>query len=125
MITTLFVLFKNYSMLFFKGPCQRGKWFILKDEKPVCLWVPDGCPANGQYVYWSPDSTTPKQCWKMGTQGPCSDENILVGTGGFDVSCKLNYEPYGFSFLAPLRPRPKCPSGTYLNQHLQCRQSFF
>lgn len=49
---------------------------------PICQPLPDGCLANGLYVFWSPDyegsgESSDNQCWELGTQGPCSQGETL------------------------------------------------
>ena len=57
-----------------KGPCPTGEWFVLEDSTgiPMCESVPENCPIDGHHVYWSPDPSAAKKCWKLNTQGPCA-----------------------------------------------------
>ena len=47
------------------------------NKAPKCEPVPDGCPADGQHVYWGSNDSESKKCWEIGCQGPCSLDEIL------------------------------------------------
>lgn len=112
----------------FKGPCPDGEWFILEGRTSQCEKTPSGCPADGKHVYWSPEITLAKQCWEMGTQGPCSLNEILLGTGGQDVICGPDFhnifQIQSQTNIAPPR-RKLCEVGSFRDQFLGCRPSFF
>ena len=51
---------------------------------PSCQPLPEGCLADGQHVFWSPDyegstgtEMNDRQCWLLGSQGPCSEDETL------------------------------------------------
>ena len=47
---------------------------------PSCQPLPEGCLADGYHVYWESGeegSGGGKQCWILGTQGPCSEGEVV------------------------------------------------
>ncbi|XP_032788880.1 uncharacterized protein LOC116926170 isoform X2 [Daphnia magna] len=92
-----------------QGPCKDGEWFALPDGMtvPICQPLPDGCLANGLYVFWSADyegstETSDNQCWELGTQGPCSQGETLERYITNHIGCQpriLNRVPKPHSAL--------------------------
>ena len=96
---------------------------------PLCESAQKDCPTDGRYVYWSPDSSKAKRCWKIGTRGPCANDEILQffedNDGELELKCVNSVSSYSFGVRAPLRHNAPCPKGFYRNQKLQCRSSFY
>lgn len=90
----------------------------------MCRPVPVGCPADGEHVFWSPNASMAKKCWKMWTQGPCPEDQILIGVGDSDVSCQVKVFFAALS-AAPLLVTTKCDPGSYKKQNQKCQPSFF
>ena len=101
---------------------------MLKNNAPKCEPVPDGCPADGQHFYGTPDDTMAKQCWLIGSQGPCLSYEFLKleeGTGEFKMSCKKSggggtYAGIPFSAGS----QSPCRLGTWRNQFGKCSHGF-
>lgn len=92
-----------------------------------CETVPEGCPTDGHHVYWSPDETSvAKQCWEIGTQGPCEDGKLIhleQNKEELKVYCRPQFFENIFkNSLANYRP---CYSNSKRGQNNQCRQQFY
>lgn len=67
----------------------------MSPTTPSCQPIPDGCLADGKHVYWSPDDEgstgmKDKQCWVLGSQGPCSHDEILDRYVTNYIGCQSN-----------------------------------
>ncbi|XP_046642164.1 uncharacterized protein LOC124327238 isoform X1 [Daphnia pulicaria] len=108
-----------------RGPCREGQWFVFR-KALQCEPVPDGCPADGQHVYWSPDDSASKKCWEIGCQGPCSLDQILhleQITDDLNIYCRtLSVFAVGPASLAY---SPSCRVGTLRNRLGKCIRGFW
>ncbi len=105
-----------------------GEWFVLKNNVPQCEPVPDGCPADGQHFYGTTDDTMAKQCWEIGSQGPCLWYEILQleeGTGEFKLSCKPQFAQIALAAVpSSAGSQAPCRLGTWRNQFGRCKPGF-
>ena len=105
-----------------------GEWFVLKNNVPQCEPVPDGCPADGQHFYGTTDDTMAKQCWEIGSQGPCLWYEILQleeGTGEFKLSCKPQFAQIALAAVpSSAGSQAPCRLGTWRNQFGKCSHGF-
>ena len=97
------------------------------DLIPICEYAPIGCPTDGNHVYWSPDSSMEKHCWKIGTQGPCKEDEELKSTWDVDdgerkISCVNKTASYFYGAKAPLRRSAPCQNRR--NENSNCRTAF-
>ena len=104
---------KVYLVIWHQGPCEDGQWFVMK-KTAQCETVRDGCLTDGHHVYWSPDETSvAKQCWEIGTQGPCEDGKLIhleQNNEELEVYCRHQFLEYqGGGSLS------WCPKGLRLN----------
>ncbi|EFX76450.1 hypothetical protein DAPPUDRAFT_322369 [Daphnia pulex] len=100
-----------------QGPCKDGEWFTLTDGILSCEPLPDGCLADGHYVFWSPDyegssEASEKQCWLLGSQGPCSENETLERYATNTVGCqlrafKIGRRPHGGNEIDERNPEDK------------------
>ena len=125
----------------YKGPCDVGQWFLLKDV-PTCELIPEGCPADGDHVYGNigtSDNTLGSKCWKIGS--PCSKLNRnglsfpSSGTkvmqveqsedGNLRIFCDVKNNYVKATSESSLGYKPSCSPGTYRNRFDKCIRGLF